>query len=238
MRPLQVTAHLAGGVAFSGAWGIALDGLLAALQWEHDKADLIARGGYTTRVRDTADPADLDLPLARCVPATGPWHWAATCAFPVDPLPDVEVATWISAHDARALEEAGDSLPWSVSRSSGPYRTRHTPVLVTVCASLTWSAVGDAAVIERMLDGVQAIGKKRGSGYGHVLRWEVTEAADLDAHAAGHLHPDGTPGRPTPPACITAPLDPSAEVMGTAGIRPPYQHPSRQHLLVLPRSAA
>jgi len=109
------------------------------------------------------------------------------------------------------------------------------PLLVTPCAAVTWQAVGDAAAILELLEPLVSIGKKRSTGEGHVLRWEVALAEDLDEFTAGHLHADGTLGRPCPLTCRERA---GAEVLdggrGRAGIRPPYMHPARQHQLVLP----
>ena len=65
-RPLQVTAHLDGGLAWANSWGIALDGLLAGQLHDQSKA---ARGDRLdvdvddlTPVLQQADPADLNLP--------------------------------------------------------------------------------------------------------------------------------------------------------------------------------
>lgn len=109
------------------------------------------------------------------------------------------------------------------------------PLLVTPCASVTWHAVGDPTAIRELLEPIVSIGKKRSTGEGHVLRWEVQLAEDLDKFTAGHLHPDGTLGRPCPQTCRDRA---GAEVidggLGRAGIRPPYMHPARQHQLALP----
>ena len=108
------------------------------------------------------------------------------------------------------------------------------PILLTVCGSISWRAVGDADKIRELLADVASIGKKRAAGEGQVLRWEVQDAPFLDVFSAGHLHPDGSLGRPVPPTCLEGRNSVRHSGTGLAGLRPPYIHPDRQHQLTLP----
>ncbi len=232
--PMRVRARLAGGIAQSAPWGIALDGLLASEMWAQAKAAAREDGQDLPRALDLDIPPDLPLPLAKCVTDDGTWHWAATCAQP-DTTPErIDVRAWMGRVDRRQLEQATNWLPKTVSDRQGRYRARRMPLLVTPCLSVTWHAIGAPDAVRELLEGLVSIGKKRGSGEGHVLRWEVTPAADLDPYAAAHLHPDGTLGRPTPSACLAGHGDVVDGGLGRAGIRPPYMHPGRQHELHLP----
>ena len=232
--PLLVRAHLAAGIAQAAPWGIALDGLLAAELWADHKADRRDANDPTPGLLETAEPADLPLPLARCTSPDGLWHWAATCAHP-EGRPDLppDVQTWTGRTDSRALEQLTDQLPAVLSDRQGRYRARRMPLLVTACTAVAWRAVGDASAVRALLTGVTAIGKKRSTGHGHVLRWEVTATPHVDPWTASHLHPDGTLGRPTPDSCLHGQTIQHGG-RGTAGLRPPYMHPARQHTLRLP----
>ena len=232
--PLRVRARLAAGIAHASPWGIALDGLLAAQLWAAQRTTLRAQPDYT-RPADQPVPPDLNLPLARCTPPDGPWHWAATCAYPDPPPSRVDVHTWTGRADHRALEQLATRLPAHLPARQGRYRARRMPLLVTPCPAVTWHAVGDLDAVTELVSDIVSIGKKRSSGEGHVLGWEVSPAPDLDPLTAAHLHPDGSLGRPTPPACL-ARFDRLVPDGGTgrAGIRPPYMHPARQHQLHLP----
>jgi len=232
--PLRIRAHLAAGIAQAAPWGVALDGLLAAELWAEQKAQRRGDGGGYVPAMENRDPPDLDLPLARCVPRTGPWHWAATCALPDQVIGRTDVHTWTGRVDARALEQVATHLPKTVSDRQGRYRARRMPLLVTPCSSLTWHAVGDADRVRQVLQGIVSIGKKRSSGEGHVLRWEVNVAPELDELTAGHLHPDGTLGRPVTADCRQLLGEIRDGGHGRAGIRPPHMHPARQHQLYLP----
>lgn len=232
--PLQVRAHLAAGIAQAAPWGIALDGLLAAEMWADHKAAQRAANRPTPHLFATRDPVDLALPLARCPIPHGMWHWAATCAHP-EGRPDLppEVRTWTGRTDSRALAHLAPALPAVLSDRQGRYRARHMPLLVTPCTSVVWQAVGDPDQIRALLGGITAIGKKRATGEGHVLGWDITPTPDLDPWTAAHLHPDGTLGRPTPDLCLAG-RHIRHGGRGTAGLRPPYMHPARQHTLHLP----
>ncbi len=232
--PIRVRARLAAGIAHTAPWGIALDGLLAAELWDEEKARLQRQGGSPTRARDSHNPPDLDLPLARCTAGGELWHWAATCARPDDLHGRTDIRTWTARVDARHLEQTAGSLPKVVSDRQGRYRARRMPLLVTPCASISWHAVGDLDRVRALLEPITSIGKRRSSGEGHVLRWDVAPAPDLDILAAGHLWPDGSLGRPAPAACHARAGGAIANGRGTAGIRPPYMHPSRQADLYLP----
>lgn len=240
MRSLTVTAHLQAGIAHAGPWGIALDGLLAGVVHSRGKAELLEAGGEHTPLVDQEDVPDLDLPLARCGPGED-WHWAATCAWPGPGVMErpPEVVTWITRPDHRHLTDlTGPDVRQHVDEDAGRYRRYAMPLLVTITESVIWRAVGDPDQIRDLLEQVSAIGKKRASGHGHVTAWDVEEAPSLTRWAASHTHPDGTLGRPTPRSCLELP---AAQVLtgeptpGSAGLRPPYSHPSKQRAdLLLP----
>lgn len=235
--PLLVRAHLATGIAQASSWSIALDSLLAAELWARRKLDIRNAGGEPPSLFDTAYPEDIELPLARCSAGGDQWHWAATTAYPEgrpDDLPP-DVHMWSGRVDHRALEQLTPDLPNVVSDRQGRYRARRMPLLVTVCSAVTWHCIGDLHAIKDLLGDITAIGKKRSHGEGQVIAWEFTELVDVDEWTAAHLHPDGTLGRPTPAACLTG-HDVLDGGIGTAGLRPPYIHASRQLTLHLPIS--
>ncbi len=228
-QPLRVRAHLAAGIAQAAPWGIALDGLLASQLWEAYKARCRQTATPYTRALERDEVPDLDLPLARCQPAGGPWHWAATCAHPDVTGARPDVHTWTGRVDHRELEHVAGALPRTISGRQGRYRSRRMPLLVTPCTSVTWHAIGDLTAITELLTPITSIGKKRSSGEGHVLGWEVEPAPEVNALTAAHLHPDGTLGRPVSDTCRALLGDVVDGGRGLAGIRPPYMHPARQH---------
>ena len=234
--PLRVTAHLEAGVAHAAPWGIALDGLLAGSLHQQAKGALLEAGGSHQPLAEREHVDDLELPLSRCAQGDD-WHWACTCAWPVDGHQDrPDVRYWLGATDPRDLEEIAEAMPGRLDISQGRYRQHYMPLLTTITSAVTWDAVGDPDAIGDLVQDIWAIGKKRAAGQGRVLRWEV-HPTGRDPWAAGHLHPDGAVGRPTPRTCLPAKiLDENRHGgIGWAGLRAPYHHRSRQRELVLPQ---
>lgn len=227
-------ARLAHGIAHAAPWGVSLDGLLAAEIWADQKAGKRDRGEEVAALSADVDPEDLDLPLARCeLSGRGLWHWAATCAYPEKPVDRPVVRYWTGRPDHVALGDLVADLPGVVSERQGPYRSRSMPLLVTSTDTVTWQCVGDDKRIMEILQSVAAIGKKRSQGEGRVLRWEVTPLDYCSTWAAGHLHTDGSLGRPTPNGCLYG-TDVATGGRGSAGLRPPYMHTGRRQFVNLP----
>lgn len=236
-EPLRITAHLQSGIASSAPWGVALDGLLASEIWSTEKARRRASNEPTPGLHAQTDPPDLDLPLARCETTDDHrWHWHTTTAYPLDHDRTVPPQTryWSAYVDQHAAARLAARTPATVSARRGRWRMRRIPTLATICTSVTWTAVGERDELIDLLTPVAAIGKHRGTGEGHVLAWDVTPAPELDRFTAGHLHPDGTLGRPTPPDCLKGSVLAATPARGLAGIRPPYMHRSRQYEVHLP----
>lgn len=236
MVPLLVRARLASGVAHATPWGMSLDGLIASEIRENAKATARAADTDYTPYNIDEEPEDLDLPFARCQNAGADhWHWAATFAWPEDELPGPHVQYWTARPDQRALAQAAAALPAHVSERQGRYRSWVMPLPLTIARCLTWRAVGDPAAIAHLLAGITTIGKKRGTGNGHVLEWSVDADPNGDEWEHAHLHPDGSLGRTTPPACLDHRPDIATAGIGLMGLRPPYMHPARRADVLLPR---
>jgi hypothetical protein len=237
--PLLVIATLQQGVAMDLRTGILLDGLLTSLTRAQHASTLTGdvAGSTLDGGQHLTNPVCWQLPLARCV--AGPWHWAATGAVPTDDaLNPVELSPDI--HDItgrfqqRLLEPAALKIPAHVSPSSGRFRTFRLPVLTIPCRHLVWSCVGNPTAIHDLLDGVPSVGHRRRTGEGAVLNWQVLPHPDstLTAFEAAHLTHTKQWGRPAPTVCADRCSVRPTE--GTAGIRPPYWHPSHQLPLAVP----
>lgn len=233
MEPLIVRAWLESGLVMSG-WGIGLDGLLAAELWHDMKADARADGIALVPAGPREEPLDVPLPLARCELAGGDWwHWAATTARPDSLEAGSEARYWTARVDHRDLEQVAGVLPKVVSGRQGRYRSKHMPAVAVRCRSVSWRAFGDLAAIAGVVESIATIGKRRSSGEGRVTRWEVFADPAGDVYSNGHLHTDGSLGRPAPDECVQAAgIDVAGH--GVAGLRPPVLHPLRQRQLALP----
>lgn len=251
-RPITITAHLQQGVALDVLFGTALDGLLASVVRDRAKAASATGGEVLTGSMldgglDVSEPAVVDLPLARCasqmagVGGDPDWHWLCTTAFPVDlrgsrATGDPDVHQHHSRVRESVLPHVAAPLPASLPPASGRYRLRRLPVVTTLAEAVHWRAVGDPEAVADLLSGIPAIGRRRGTGEGLVLDWNITTDSDLPPEQwerFGHCHPDGTLGRPIPHGCLTR-VGLSADRHGVAGIRPPYWHPATQRPVLLP----
>ena len=241
LKPLVITARLQQGLSWDPRYGIALDGLLNSLI----RASEASKGGILTGSLldgglDLENPKEWDLPLQKCdIAQDGDWHWMATVGQPLG-LNDSELPPApLDAHrlmvklDERRSESISVALPKNVGGPRGRYRTRVTPVLVTVSSSIQWHAIGDLDAILDILSPVFTIGARRGSGEGKVESWHVQEVEASDYRRFGHTHPNGKLGRAVPESCALA-LGLDISNKGYAGIRPPMFHKTRQKLLVLP----
>ena len=234
MTPFEVRAHLATGLAHAAPWATSLDGLLASEMWEDEKAAARDRGNYLEAAGPDEVPADLDLPLARCTLAGGDdWHWYATCAYPEDGTDAPEIHHWSGRPDHRALEQLARYRPSVISDRQGRYRARQMPLLLTSTRTVLWRGVGDIDRVSTTLASIDAIGKKRSQGEGHVLRWEV-QPVDIDAWSAGHLHPNGLLGRLSPRICLQGRPTVETGGVGRGAIRPPHMHRSRMREVCMP----
>jgi hypothetical protein len=241
--PFTVIAHLQQGAALDARFGVALDGLLAAQvrrrrQIEAAIGGVPLPGSLLDGGLACEQPTDVPLPLTACPGDDGTWHWMATTAEPIDhdgrplpPDPDIHHLTGRLNH--RRAEAVAARLPQHLPPGSGRYRTRLLPVVTFPAAALRWRGVGDPNAVADLLTPLTGVGARRGTGEGAVLRWEIRPEPGADHDRHGHLHAGGDLGRPVPPACARRLAAPGVGI-GTAGLRPPYWHPDRQHALALP----
>jgi hypothetical protein len=96
--------------------------------------------------------------------------------------------------------------------------------------SVQWFCQGDAAQIRELLEPVHFIGKRRASGFGEVLRWEV-EPGELDG-VVGML---GEPLRPVPVDMFKGNEN---SIKVDAAWRPAYWHPAHRAICFAPEPGA
>lgn len=244
-KPIVITAFLQQGVSIDPRHGVALDGLLtASMRASSGRAQGITSGSQLDGGLSISEPIDWDLPLGKCEEdlSVG-WHWLATSGQPIDfnglPIKEnlMDPHRLMVRLDERRAEEIAISMPKNVGGPRGRYRTRVTPVMVTICSGITWHAFGDPDKIEEFLEPITTLGARRGSGEGSVNRWKIEVINDkkLDNFVFSHTNPDGSLGRPLPQGCVDR-LGLDSSLMGYAGLRPPMFHSARQHLLVLPKN--
>lgn len=225
--PFTVTATLRTGAGWERPYGLDLAGIIAAHQRRVQQHQLAIHGNHVTSpLLDTTDATaeDLDLPLARCTTGAD-WHWAATCAIPVnaDDDPDTRML-YRTTDNAWAERAATRPLPYTSSKS-GPYRDVMLPSVITVCQAITWRGIGALAAVKAAVRPIRFLGRRRNTGEGEVLGWNIHEETPTDPARFIHADNDGAILRPCPIEC--------AEALGLAyregwyALRPPSWHPDR-----------
>lgn len=217
MDKLKVTARLAAPIVFGGGY-LTLDALLAALVFE--------------RCGDP-DAAHGTVPL---VCTHGLFHASAAIFEPLESRRVSFVAN-LRAHHALDPDlllrnnKGGVHKKMSLTRRQGfgPVMNEYTAFDTP---EIAWYAQGDGDAVRRLLDleGAHFIGKRRGSGFGEVSRWEVEEG-ELD----GVVGPFGEPLRPVPVEMFSG--DGSAPRVEAAW-RPPYWHPGNRAICHAPEAFA
>jgi len=224
-RNVRVTAHLRAGVGLDLPYGLDLAGVLASRQRDIDRAAISERGlGRSAPLPDSLgeEPEDLGLPLSEC--STGEdWHWLASCAIPVGGLDEVVPRTFYRVLDSTWLHAAAERPVMYHHPSKGPHRDMMIPAPVLMCAALEWRAVGDPDGIHDMVRGIPALGRRRSTGDGAVLGWDVEDVGDADP-AWAHVH-GADIIRPCPVECAEDLGVPYR--IGHYALRPPSWNPNR-----------
>lgn len=225
--PLTIKATLRSGVGMELPYGLDLAGILATRVRAFDRKERSDKDIlHTAPLPDTTEeePEDLALPLARCH-GGGSWHWAASCAIPLDPSPDPEPRTFYRVLDTGWMQRAGvRPLPYH-HPSKGAYRDMMVPAPVVMCREIEWRAVGDPDAVERLLRTLAYIGRRRSVGEGKVLSWDITPHLGVEPAEWVHVSDGDRLLRPVPPACAEAlavPYD-----LGFYALRPPSWVPGR-----------
>lgn len=236
LRPLTVTARLRQGVAMTPPYDLDLAGILAARVRAGEQSALDSAGRLTRNpLPDTTgeDPADLDLPLARCGAAGDLWHWAASCATPHHRVEHQEPHTYFRSVDTDWARAASTRpLPY-FHPTSGPYRDSIIPAYITVTGALVWRCIGDPHRVGALLAPIRWIGGKRAVGEGRVLSWHIepVRVPARERHAWVHADEQGRLLRPVPPACATPIQSDHPREETWYAIRPPSWHRDRLHPL-------
>ncbi len=146
----------------------------AVLAWELSRRLGSCHHLKLGRDTDIKNIPPVPLPLSK---ATLVGQDVFRCSSPILPDP---LADW---HDHAAKRFDTDMAAWTLRPSerkslliaSGPYKMRFVPVRLRLVPRIGWFIRGDRKEVWKLLKGVQAIGSRRGHGYGLVSRWEFTE---------------------------------------------------------------
>jgi len=234
--PFILQARLQQGIALDSRIGIALDSLLAsnirsAQKKEQGISGQELDGGaiYNNKVKT------VELPLKKCENNDGKWHWVSSTAQPMDnndnPIalnttPDVH--TIMRSADIRRFESQTTRLPRVLSTKSGRWKAWKIPVPIIPAAYLQWTGIGNLDKIISLAEEAPSLGQRRKTGEGTVVEWNIEQCSLKNM---GHLHSDGTLGRPVFDTCLESMEIPKNEVRHElVGVRPPYWHIGNQEL--------
>jgi hypothetical protein len=173
----------------------------------------------------------IPIPLAQ---RTISGHDVYACSDPVIPQPFAP--EWVERIARRidtdfiALLLAPEERK-NISVTSGPYKSRYTPIRVRLVDRVCWFFRGDKHEIRRILKSVFAIGKYRGIGYGIIDRWEYEDMGENDYS----IFAPGETGR------VLMKTIPAGDLKNVSGYKvsfgggmPPYWHPENYMEIAVP----
>jgi CRISPR type IV-associated protein Csf3 len=184
-QPLQITAYVAGSIALARPSDLALDGLLAYQ---------VLRKHFGSDFYSLPDPKEVlyfaRLPLEMrgeavftqtgdLFPSKQVWYWA--CSSAQIQVKGRDTHYWNKRFDTQpALSDHLDfgGKVEKILIEQGRYKAYHMPLPTLVCDKVVWYAYGEMEPIADALCPIAAIGKKRTSGNGYVLRWEIEPTSE------------------------------------------------------------
>lgn len=225
LTPLTITAHMAGPLAYHPGEGIPIDSPLqyAATLEALGEEFFAAHPANDELARLSAEPhPGVPLAVHRHGGAPTDWLYCASLAEPEGRHAGQRLH-WNKRFDdglaQRALESGVLTLEKKskVQINSGEFKSYHMPLFLEHVERLVWYAIGDEAEARRLLEThVHHLGKKRNTGHGVVVAWEV---APFDGPADRWLwRAPGVPARAIPLGMLEGW---EGETM-IAGTRPPY----------------
>lgn len=197
MTLLRITAEMRTGAHIARYDPVMFDGLLAAA--------VVRDATHGQGLPKTGDPYDIPLPL-KCLwrSPEGLPLWAASCLWPREP----HFADVIYLHKRAQTGEftAGRNGRYSIQVSTGRWMERRVPTPTTLAAQGDAYAIGNADELQRLLNMISHIGKRRGAGLGEVRAWHIEECdgimADFGVHCV--VIRDGVLSRPVPAGAVGA----------------------------------
>lgn len=224
-RRLIISAHTPHGVIIrDGRWPLMLDGILAHVGRR-----------YKRQVRPRQSDRHVEsLPLRPFRPpwAGNRWVWLASEGAPSSTVMEGRPRRRSTDQNARELMA---SPKGKLSEGTGDDKAGWDHIGVTLCATVTWRAIGDPNMVLDWLNLVPTIGSGGRAGEGLVSHWAVEDAGAASEHVR---HPDAFPNlewvtwwgdgrtrRPLPARYANHVGHPGETMLGS--YRPPYLHPRR-----------
>lgn len=189
MQPLEVIAHLATPIAITRAEDILLEGILCYQILAHCFQGNPPPLNMDTRLLHLHAPLALRGNIARieqrttgtildCRADLSDQWWYACSTTQLHEVLARKTQTWNKRFDA--APEYSDTIDFGkktakVVIENGNYKAYHQRLPTMTVRALSWYVLGDASLIDLLVQDVRFLGKKRAYGYGEVLRWEMRE---------------------------------------------------------------
>lgn len=170
MQPLIVRARLRNGFSALDPWSPAIDGILA--YWV--QRERVGEAEFAV-APDSEMSAVEGLPLG--VERHGDdWWWQ--CSAPLYDCVTQVQRYYHRRFDADLAERHMTPQRARINVKAGPTKNTRNVANVRVCPEVVWHVIGDGEEIERLLSRCEAIGAKRGQGFGEVTQWTVETGGD------------------------------------------------------------
>lgn len=198
-EPLKITAVLTS--PYVSTDYIFFDALISSAVWQHCMGDR----AYNIPENKT-DVFYIPLPLKRI--GTKEPFYAASIGFPKQAVEGT--ARWRKNTEIESKKK--------IRIGSGEFKRYDMPIPYTSAEEIIFYACGNKVEIERLLQYIPSIGKKRTQGYGNVRTWRV-EQSEHDYSVVK----DGVPTRPIP-VSEAAPFNLTCDVEMLFASKAPYWH--------------
>lgn len=198
-EPLKITAGLTS--PYVSTDYIFFDALISSAVWQHCMGD----SAFNIPENKT-DIFHIPLPLKRI--GTKELFYAASIGFPKQAVEGT--ARWRKHTDIESKKK--------IRIGSGEFKRYDMPMPYTSADQIDFYANGNKEEIERLLQYIPGIGKKRTQGYGNVRSWQVEQST----HDYSVVK-DGVPMRPIPVSEAT-PFGLKCDVEMLFAYFPPYWH--------------
>lgn len=218
MTPLRVSVRLLKPIV--GDEMPRLDALLMGEVIEMTNVPQIVRVG-----RDTSCPPAFEFPIPIEVGEIG-GHKVARCSSPIAMNPKWEGLEYIHRRfPAEAVDVIHPNCLGVVQTKRGLFKGERVPLKARLIPEIVWFCVGDEDVMQKILDRVKTIGKKRAYGFAVVASWNI-EAMDVDL---SWFAPSawGSVLMRELPRCDSLPVDLCGHRVDYGACAPPYWHRGR-----------
>ncbi|MFH1432380.1 MAG: hypothetical protein ABIG84_04135, partial [archaeon] len=173
-EPMKITASLTS--PYVSTDYIFLDALISSAVWQ----DVMGEQAFNIP-ENKSDVFYIPLPIKQ-IGTKEPFYAASIC-FPKQAVEGT--ARWRKQTDIESKKK--------IRIGSGEYKRYDMPMPYTSAEEIIFYANGNKEEIERLLQYIPGIGKKRTQGYGNVRKWQV-ESSEHDYSVVK----DGIPMRPIP----------------------------------------